>query len=209
MSATVGGSTMRPCMKFLLGASALLLSTGLLAQEMYHRPDAQLLARLSYDTSAIMERDDPRHVCLALSGDGSYRVERSLITGTERREGKLSKDEFEQIKKLLESQKFLSLSGNDSGLIRGNSETFAAEIPRSRASHNDGNQSFGEESRRMQWLNADGASPFPASMQKVVDWLKGFDPKDGREFEYADFPDVCPSGGLRLVQPPVAANRHP
>jgi hypothetical protein len=199
---------MRPGVKFLVSVSALLLSTGLWAQEMYHRPDAQLFARLSYYTSAVMEGDDLRHICLAISDDGSYRVERSLITGTERREGKLTGDQFEQIKKLLGSSEFLGLSGNDSQLIREGSEKFAAEIPPAQASHHDGNQSFGNEPRRMQWLNADGASPFPASMQKVVDWLKGFDPKDGREFEYADYPDVCPSSGLRLVQPPIAANRN-
>lgn len=200
---------MRAGAKFLLNVSALLLSAGLWAQEMYHRADTQLLARLSYDRSAIVEGDDLRHVCLAISSDASYRIERSLMTGTQRREGKLTNDQFEQIKKLLRSDEFLDLPGNDSQLIRQDSEKFAAEVPPARPLHRDGNQSFGGEPRRMQWLNADGTSPFPASMQKVVDWLKAFDPKDGMEFEYADAPDVCPVGGLRLVQPPVAANRHP
>jgi hypothetical protein len=59
----------------------------------------------------------------------------------------------------------------------------------------------------LEWLNADDADPFPASVGKVVNWLQGFRPKDAIEFSYAEFPDVCPSGGVRLVQPSVADNR--
>jgi hypothetical protein len=55
-------------------------------------------------------------------------------------------------------------------------------------------------------LNGDGENPFPASVSSVVDWIKRFEPKGGKMFEYADYPDVCPTGGLRLLQPSVAEN---
>jgi hypothetical protein len=61
----------------------------------------------------------------------------------------------------------------------------------------------------LQWLNADGESPFPESVAKIVDWLQQFEPKNGKDFEYTEFPNVCPSGGLRLVQPAVADNQRP
>jgi hypothetical protein len=66
-----------------------------------------------------------------------------------------------------------------------------------------------DEAQRLQWLNADGENPFPDSVTKVVIWLKHFEPTDAKLFEYTEFPDVCPSGGLRLLQPSVAANLHP
>jgi hypothetical protein len=55
-------------------------------------------------------------------------------------------------------------------------------------------------------LNADGENPFPAAIEAVVDWLKRFEPKDVKPFEYTEFQDVCPSVGLSLVQPSVATN---
>ena len=66
-----------------------------------------------------------------------------------------------------------------------------------------------EAAWRLKWLNADGESPFPASVSKLVDWLQGFQPKDAKSFEYAEYPEVCPAGGLRLLQPSVAENSHP
>jgi hypothetical protein len=46
-------------------------------------------------------------------------------------------------------------------------------------------------------------------VSKIVDWLIRFQPKDGKSFDYADYPDVCPTGGLRLLQPAIAENSHP
>jgi hypothetical protein len=55
----------------------------------------------------------------------------------------------------------------------------------------------------------DDEKPFPLPITKVVTWLKHFDPAGSTEFESADFPDVCPSGGLHLLQPSVAGNLKP
>ncbi len=184
--------------KSVLTAAILLVSAGLWGQEASHAGDPDLLARLSYDNSAIVHGDDVRQICIAVSRDGEYRIMRSLTTGEmQRLQGKVPHAQLQQLKMLLKSGEFKALSANHGGLIRQDSESFAAEIPRK-----DGAQ-------RVQWLNADGASPFPAPAEKVVDWLKHFEPKDGKAFEYAEYPDVCPSGGLRLIQPSVAANQHP
>jgi hypothetical protein len=95
-------------------------------------------------------------------------------------------------------------------LIRQDAESFAAEIPGAARDHADGTRQWIErDAWRLQWLNADGESPFPVSVAKVVDWLQQFQPKDGKSFLYAEFPDVCPSSGLRLLQPTVAGNHGP
>ena len=193
-----GGSKMRPYAKSLLTTAVLLISVALWAQEAKHAGAPDLLARLSYDNSAIVHGEDVRQVCIAVSRDGDYRITRSLTTGEmQRLEGKVPQEQLQQLKTLLKSPEFKSLSANHGGLIRQDSESFAAEIPRK-----DGAQ-------RLQWLNADGESPFPAPVAKVVDWLKHFDPKNGKAFEYAEYPDVCPSSGFRLLQPSVAENGRP
>jgi hypothetical protein len=198
MSEAGGGSKMRPYAKSFLTTGVLLISVGLWAQEVYHADDTDLLARLSYDHSAIVHGEDVRQVCIAVSRAGEYRIMRSLTTGeTQRLQGKVRQEQLQQLKTLLKSTELKALSANHGGLIRQDSESFAAEIPRK-----DGAQ-------RLQWLNADGESPFPAPVAKVVDWLKHFEPKDAKAFDYAEYPDVCPSGGLRLIQPSVAENGRP
>jgi hypothetical protein len=111
--------------------------------------------------------------------------------------GKISDRQFKQLGKLLSDSDFRALSGSHGGLIRQRAESFGAEV-------------VGEDgTQRLQWLNADGENPFPDSVGKVVDWLEHFEPKNGKAFEYAEFPDVCPSVGVRLLQPSVAANVGP
>ncbi len=63
--------------------------------------------------------------------------------------------------------------------------------------------------QRLSWLNADGESPFPGFVAKVIYWLRHFEPTDGKPFVYAEYADVCPSSGLRLLQPSVAVNLNP
>jgi hypothetical protein len=180
-------------------AVVLLISAGVRAQETYHPQDEGVFARLSYDTSAVVSEDDAvRHLCVTVLSDGEYRIERTLHTGTERLQGKLTKEQLEQLKTLLDSEKLRAVASNHSGLIRQDSESFAAEIQRGE----DGAQ-------RLRWLNADDESPFPASIAKVVDWLKRFEAKDAQAFEYAEYPDVCPASGLRRIQPSVAQNGKP
>jgi hypothetical protein len=198
--------------KTLLTAAILLVASCSIAQERYRSPDPDLMARLSYDDSGVVRQGNVRHVCVAVSRDGDYRIVRSLDDGqTQRLHGKMPKEEFRQLTKLLGAAEFRNLSGDHGGLIRQDAESFAAEIPLRDGWHQDGAGNWLEhEAWRLQWLNPDGESPFPAAVSKLVDWLQGFQPKDGKSFEYADYPDVCPArGGLRLLQPDVAENSHP
>jgi len=197
--------------KSCLAATVLLISFNLWAQETYHADDPDLLARLSYDRSAIVHGEDVRHVCIAVSHNGDYRVMRSSATGEmQRLRGKMPKEQLEQLNKLLGSAEFRALSGEHGGLIRQEAESFRAEIPA--AQQLPGGiplESAIPRAHRLQWLNPDGESPFPNPVAKVVDWLKHFESKDAKPLEYAEYPGVCPSGGLRLIQPSVAENGRP
>lgn len=196
--------------KTLLTVSFLLISFGMWAQETNH-DDSALLARLSYERSGVVQADEVRHVCVAVTRDGEYRIVRSRPVGpTSRLHGTMSKEQLQQLTKLLESAEFRALSGDHGGLIRQDAESFRAEIPGPMRDHADGTRQWIERDVwRLQWLNADGESPFPGSVAKVVDWLRQFQPTGGKTFSYAEFPDVCPSSGLRLLQPTVAGNQRP
>ena len=116
--------------KPLLTAAILLLASSLIAQEPYHPTDPDLMARLSYDNSRVALRGDVSHMCVAVSRDGDYRIVRSLDDGqTQRLHGKMPKEEFRQLTKLLGTAGLRNLSGDHGGLIRQESERFAAEIP--------------------------------------------------------------------------------
>ena len=183
--------------KMLLTAALLLFASCSLAQEQYHSPDPNLMARLSYESSPAVQRGTVRHVCVAVSRDGEYRIVRSLDNGkTEALHGKMPQEDFRHLTKLLGADDFRNLSGDDGGVIRQQAEIFVTEILEPDAWH-------------LQWLNADGENPFPASVSKLIHWLQRFQPKDGKSFEYAEYPDVCPGGGLRLVRPSVAENSQP
>jgi len=125
--------------------------------------------------------------------------------------GKMPKGQFRQFATLLGSAEFRNLSGDHAGLIRQDSERFAAEIPLGVRLRADGTRKWLEhEAWRLQLVNADGETPFPASVSKVIDWIQRFQPKDGESFEYAEYPDVCPVGaGVSLLHPSVASNSHP
>jgi hypothetical protein len=201
---------MRAYARVLLTLSFLLIPFGVWGQKAAQSEKSDLLARLSYETSVVTQRDGLRQVCLAVSRDREYRIVRLENNGqTQRLHGTLTKEQFEQLTKLLDSPKFRTLSGNHGGLIRQEAESFAAEIPLGDRPRADGTVRIEPEARRLQWLNADGESPFPDSVAKIVGWLEQFEPKNGKEFEYTEFPNVCPSGGLRLVQPAVADNQRP
>jgi hypothetical protein len=202
---------MHTCSKMLLTTALLMVAASIsVAQEQYHSPDPDVMARLSYDNLGVAQQFKVHHVCIAVSRDGEYRIVRSTDEGqTERLHGKMPKDEFNQLSKLLEATDFRSLSGYHGGLVRQEAETFVAEIPvRNPADLNTARQGP-EPAWRLQWLNGDGGNSFPASVSSLVDWIKRFQPKDGKTFEYTEYPDVCPTGGLRFLQPSVAGNSHP
>jgi hypothetical protein len=189
--------------KLSLAAAAVLISVGLWAQSEGRSPDkthssrhVDLLGKLSYSTSPpIAEPNSVHQTCIAVFRDGSYRILRLISGGpTQRIRGKMPEEQFQKLKTLLAHSDFRDLSGGHGGLIRKGAESFGAEIPRE-----DGIQ-------RLRWLNPDGESPFPSAVVKIVNWLEGFGPKGGELFTETEFPDVCPSEGLRLLQPSVAAN---
>jgi hypothetical protein len=197
--------------RMLLTVSFLLISFGMWAQEISRPVNADFLARLSYESSRVVSTPEARHVCVAVTRDGEYRIVRSMVDGEmQRLHGKMPKEQLQQLTELLGAAEFRALSGDHVGVIRQDAEVFTAEIPGSVRDHVDGSRQWtGRDVWRLQWLNADGESPFPGSVAKVVDWLRHFEPKNGKAFEYAEYPDVCPNRGLRLVQPAVAENQHP
>jgi hypothetical protein len=185
--------------KLVAMIAVLLVSACAWTQEVYHPSDPDLLGRFSYNRSAAVWEEGTRSLCLAVSRDGSYRIMRSLWDGeTERLQGKMPAQQLSQLKTLLEASDFRTLSGNHGGLIRQDSESFRAEVSRGEG-----------KAQRLNWLDSDGGSPFPDAVAKVVRWLKDFQPADAKSFDYAEYPDVCPSGGFRLLQPSVAENEHP
>jgi hypothetical protein len=198
--------------KTLLISTILLVASASIAQEAKPSADAALMARLSYDDSGFAQPGSVTHVCFAVYKDGDYRIVRLLGEGhTQRLHGNMPREEFSQLSNLLEAADFRNLPRNSGGLVRQKAETFAAEIAVRGRWHDDGHGTkwLEPESWRLQWLNADGESPFPSPVAKVVDWLKRFEPKNAKRFENIEFPDVCPSGGLRLVQPSISENLRP
>jgi hypothetical protein len=201
---------MHRCPIMLLALTLLVAASTSVAQEPYHSPDPDVMARLSYDHSGVVQQGNVRHVCIAVSRDGEYRIVRSTDEEQiERIHGKMPKEEFGQLSKLLGASEFRSLSGYHGGLVRQEAETFGVEVPVHNDSQLDTAQQWPGPAWRLQWLNGDGENPFPASVSRLVDWIRRFQPKGGKPFEYADYPDVCPTGGLRFLQPSVAENSHP
>lgn len=176
----------------------VLMPQGLFSQEAAHPQNADLLARLAYNRSgAVARADESRDICLSVSQNGSYRV--LLFPRPQepvRLKGKMSPEQLQQLKTLLWIDDFRALSGNHGGLIRQESRNFRAEVSRESGT------------QRVQWLTSDGGS-FPEAIEKVADWLDHFKPSEGKAFEPAEFPDVCPSVGLSLVQPTLAESSLP
>jgi len=208
---------MLPLLKVVFSAAVLLVSVSLWAQAV--QQDSDLMARLSYDRSTVVAREGEgvRQICIAVSRDGEYRIVRSLESGqTQRLQGKMAKEPLEQLKAMLDSAGFQALSGNHGGLIRGEAETFGAEIPLAGSepapgieiAPNPHMQNEIPRAHRLQWLHADGESPFPAPVSKVVQWLKHFQPTHAETVEDVQYRDVCPSVGLRLLQPSMAENTN-
>lgn len=197
----------------ILMAALLGMSASLSAQAVRPWQEADILARLSYNASQAQ-------ICVAVTLDGAYRIERSvesvrsvrstqsiepdLLDGPQHLEGKLSQREFRELEALLDSHDLRSLGNNHAGLIRQNAENFSAEIPiPSRQGP------VYDRTLKLQWLKADEDSPFPASVEKLVSWIKNLQAKNGHSFTPGEFPNVCPLGGIILVQPSIADNQHP
>ncbi len=186
--------------KMCLLAAVLATSLSLYGQEHYHFSDPDLLARLSFDNNAL-QTHGTQHICIEVSKDGSYRMVRRLADPSpmQRLEGTLSQQQVQKLEKLVGASDLKSLSRNHPGVIRQSAETFAAEIPVLDKQVSDG-------TLHLQWLNADGQNPFPAPVSRIVDWLNHFEPENAKPVASLEFQDVCPSMGLQLLQPSMAAN---
>lgn len=185
-------------------AAALTASLGVRAQEHSRFYDPNLLARLSFDNSTALETQGSQHICIAVSKDGSYRMVRRLVRlvgaySMLRLEGTLPEEQLQQLQKLVGSSDLRFLPGNHTGLIRQSAESFAAEIPIL-------GKQVGDGTLHVQWLNADGESPFPPPVSRILDWLNHFQPGSAKLLADLEFQDVCPSVGFKLLQPSVAAN---
>ena len=186
--------------KSLLTTLAFLVSLPMAAQPPNRPHDADLFARLSYSNTGYIPSEGVRHLCVALSRDGDYRLVRTLSGARiQRLEGKIPEQQFRQLRMWLRSEEFRQFSGNHGGLILKHAETFGAEI--AAPDSEDG-------PLRLHWMNADGENPFPTPVAKVVDWLKHFEPKSGTSFGNAEDSDVCPSAGLRPIEPVVSELHH-
>jgi hypothetical protein len=182
--------------------------------------DPDLLVRLSYQRSAL-HPDGRQRICIFVSQDGDYRIiwwgDALGVPTPVRLKGKMDDDQLLRLKKMLTRFALRSLPRNNPGMIRDHSENFMAEITRIehppafrlQSTPTERPRSIPPSPRRLQWLNADDQTPFPAPIAKLVDWMKNFKPKSAKQFDYSEFPDVCPSVGLSLVQPSIAANEHP
>jgi hypothetical protein len=209
---------MRLYAKTCLTIAILTASLAMYGQAHYHFADTNLLARLAFDSGGL-QSPGSQHTCLAVDRDGSYRMMRTneglrmirtlnldpaeplsnedirtLLDSTQRLEGTLSPEQLLQLKTLLESSDLRFLSGNHFALIRQSAEIFTAEIPVL-------DKQVSDSSLHVHLLNADGRTPFPAPVRKIVDWLSRFEPTNAKRSANLDFQDVCPSGGLQLVQP--------
>jgi hypothetical protein len=199
---------MHLCSKTMISAAILLVATTSFAQQTYRSGRPDLMARIFYD-SGIASQGDIHQMCIAITHDGEYRMVQLLNdSNVKRLHGTVPKEEFHQLVKLLSAPDFRSLSNDEAGLIRQESQSFAIEMPLSDhllLQFDSALQWY--EAWRLQWLNPNGERPFPAPVSKVVDWLQHFQPIDGESFEYAESSDVCPAQGFRLLDPSVAENQ--
>jgi hypothetical protein len=198
---------MRLYAKCFLMTAVLVAPLMLYGQEHFHFSDPNLLARFSFNSGAPGLLGGG-HICIAVNRDGSYRMMRTNeplrmvrtpnLDSTEHLEGTLSQEQLLQFETLVQSSDLRPLSGLHVALIRQSAETFTAEIPVLGKQASDG-------TLHVHLINADGENPFPAPVRKIVGWLNRFEPTDAKRSADLEFREVCPSGGLQLVQP-VASN---
>jgi hypothetical protein len=164
----------------------LFVSVRLWSQNSYSFQTGSLV-RLSFNTSP--QHELASSICLAVSDNGHYRMLRPGAFGTEMLEGKMSEKQLQRLNALLENPEFQKIRGNSGGIIRSTWQSFGAEIFRD------------NHRQRVQWLDAEDTQPFPESVRRVIDWLLDFEPVHSKPFSYTEFPEVCPSGGMRPAQP--------
>jgi hypothetical protein len=172
------------------------------------QPDQQdhhVMAKISYSSGVASDRS-VRQICFSVSHDGEYRMLASFSNGgIEVAHGTLAKEKFHELAKLISAPGFRKLTTNEPGLIRGDAEAFAAEIPLAGANDNEASELHQQDAWRLRWLNPDGERPFPLPVSNVVDWVRHFQPKLAQvDSDYTEYADVCPALGFRLLQPSLA-----
>ncbi|HKW17294.1 MAG TPA: hypothetical protein VJO35_07300 [Terriglobales bacterium] len=176
---------------------ALLLSSLCFAQTTQH--DDHLLARISYQSSFLLESGRPSHICIAVYESGLYRL--SAIEMVKNRDslnppilqGTLSKEDLDHFRGLLHNLR--SNQRPENGIILQGRESFIADVASS------------GKSVRYTWINADHRDPFPGAIRKVIYWLLDFKPRDSTAFTLHELSDVqrpCPALNESPVQPIVA-----
>jgi hypothetical protein len=204
---TAAEAIMRLSAKACFMTAVLTASLPLYGQQQQGLSDPNLLAKLSFDSSGVVESQGIEHICMAVSRDGAYRMIRRPVRDslssdparlTERIQGAMSEQQLQQLKTLLDSSELRSLSGSHSGIIRQSAQTFGAEIPISDKQVSDG-------VLHLQWVDGDGKSPFPPPVNKIVVWLHHFEPVNAKPLANLEVQDVCPSVGLERLQPSVAS----
>lgn len=200
---------MRQSAKLLLAAFLLTVAVAWGQQQPYPKWDPDLLVRLSYESWPGQQ------ICVSASQTGIYRVITPSSTSLDpvRLTGKMTEDELLRLKQMLTAPAFRALSSNHAGMIRDHAENFRAEVWRVEIppafrlldAPSGPPRTTPGPPRQMHWLNADDASPFPAPIAKLIDWMRNFKPKNTRPLS-SSFGDVCPFLGFSLVQPSVATN---
>lgn len=171
------------------------------------QPEHHLLAKISYNSGTASDHG-VRQICFSVSQNGEYRVLASLSYGRIGvAHGTLPKEKFDELAKLISAPAFRNLTNDEPGLIRQDAEAFAAEI-RWGKTYENGASEWLARPWRLHWLNPDGQRPFPAPVSNVVDWVKHLQPKVAEvslnDAESAEYADVCPALGFRLLQPSLA-----
>jgi len=175
-----------------------------------------VFVRLSYSESGVVRsqlqppadkspqdfsvQTDAARLCISVAQNRKYRVVMTLNGKLQHLQGEMPDEQFERLRNVLSATDFRSLSGSHGGMLLQRAETFRAEVDQSYAA--------GAGSQRLQWLNPDGANPFPQPVSRVVAWLKSFKPAGATSFVESEFSNVCPTFGVRLLEPAVAANQE-
>jgi hypothetical protein len=180
-----------------------MLSTTTFAQGNVSASSDAVFARLGYESTwpvrgAARGVEGFSHVCVVIRQNGDYILQRKNTIGiTQVQKGTLANADMERVSQMLNAADLRNLpSNNGSGVIKGGSQTFVAEIWRKQQSR-----------QYLKWRDIDGTAPFPASIAIVVAWLRQFNPKGAQSMQIGE-ESICLRSG-RSVRPLLAGMFQP